>query len=145
MQTLLLIAVLLPLAAAVVPAGGPAVAMAGTGGRVPSLALAAAAGRTLPTGPTTSPDRRGMARRGGRAARRPFSLALDGLSLWLFGLTALLLVVAVLVGWDAIDGNSRSTTGCCWCWRRACWASSSPATSSSSTCSSSSRWSHCSS
>jgi NADH-quinone oxidoreductase subunit M len=31
-----------------------------------------------------------------------FSIALDGLSLWLFGLTALLMVVAVLVGWEAI-------------------------------------------
>jgi len=31
-----------------------------------------------------------------------FSIALDGLSLWLFTLTALLMVVAVLVGWDAI-------------------------------------------
>jgi NADH-quinone oxidoreductase subunit M len=32
-----------------------------------------------------------------------FSVALDGLSLWLFALTALLMVVAVLVGWEAID------------------------------------------
>jgi NADH-quinone oxidoreductase subunit M len=32
-----------------------------------------------------------------------FSLSLDGLSLWLFGLTALLTVVAVQVGWEAID------------------------------------------
>ncbi|MGO8745575.1 MAG: complex I subunit 4 family protein [Thermoguttaceae bacterium] len=31
-----------------------------------------------------------------------FSIGLDGLSLWLFGLTALLLVVAVLVSWEAI-------------------------------------------
>jgi NADH-quinone oxidoreductase subunit M len=31
-----------------------------------------------------------------------FSVALDGLSLWLFGLTALLSVTAVLVGWEAI-------------------------------------------
>ncbi len=31
-----------------------------------------------------------------------FSVALDGLSLWLFALTALLMVVAVLVGWEAI-------------------------------------------
>jgi NADH-quinone oxidoreductase subunit M len=31
-----------------------------------------------------------------------FSIALDGLSLWLFALTALLLVVAVLVSWEAI-------------------------------------------
>jgi NADH-quinone oxidoreductase subunit M len=31
-----------------------------------------------------------------------FSIALDGLSVWLFGLTALLMIVAVLVGWEAI-------------------------------------------
>ena len=31
-----------------------------------------------------------------------FSIALDGLSLWLFALTALLLVVAVLVSWESI-------------------------------------------
>ena len=31
-----------------------------------------------------------------------FSIGLDGLSLWLFGLTSLLLIVAVLVGWEAI-------------------------------------------
>ncbi len=31
-----------------------------------------------------------------------FSVALDGLSLWFFALTALLMVVAVLVGWEAI-------------------------------------------
>jgi len=34
-----------------------------------------------------------------------FSLGLDGLSFWLFGLTALLMVTAVLISWDAIrDG-----------------------------------------
>jgi NADH-quinone oxidoreductase subunit M len=32
-----------------------------------------------------------------------FSIALDGLSLWLFALTSLLMVVAVLVSWEAID------------------------------------------
>ena len=32
-----------------------------------------------------------------------FSVALDGLNLWLFALTSLLSVVAVLVGWEAID------------------------------------------
>ena len=31
-----------------------------------------------------------------------FSIAIDGLSLWLYGLTALLMIVAVLVGWSAI-------------------------------------------
>ena len=42
-----------------------------------------------------------------------FSIALDGLSLWLFALTSLLMVVAVLVGWEAIESRRRSTTGCC--------------------------------
>ncbi len=32
-----------------------------------------------------------------------FSIALDGLGVWLFGLTALLVVVAVLVSWEAIE------------------------------------------
>ncbi len=32
-----------------------------------------------------------------------FSIGIDGLSLWLFALTSLLMVVAVLVGWQAID------------------------------------------
>ncbi len=32
-----------------------------------------------------------------------FSIAIDGLSLWLFALTSLLMVVAVLVSWEAID------------------------------------------
>jgi len=32
-----------------------------------------------------------------------FDVALDGLSVWLFGLTALLMVTAVLVGWEAIE------------------------------------------
>ncbi|MGA2061299.1 MAG: NADH-quinone oxidoreductase subunit M [Thermoguttaceae bacterium] len=39
---------------------------------------------------------------GGQSADIRFSIALDGLSLWLFGLTALLTVVAVLVSWEAI-------------------------------------------
>jgi NADH-quinone oxidoreductase subunit M len=36
-----------------------------------------------------------------------FSVGLDGLGLWLFVLTALLLVVAVLVSWDAIQDQER--------------------------------------
>ena len=35
-----------------------------------------------------------------------FSLALDGLSLWLFALSALLVVVAVLISWEAIDAQA---------------------------------------
>lgn len=37
-----------------------------------------------------------------------FSVGLDGLSLWLFGLTALLMVVAVLVSWEAIDERASA-------------------------------------
>jgi NADH-quinone oxidoreductase subunit M len=37
-----------------------------------------------------------------------FSLALDGLSLWLFALTALLTVVAVLVSWEAIQEGAST-------------------------------------
>jgi NADH-quinone oxidoreductase subunit M len=32
-----------------------------------------------------------------------FSIAIDGLSVWLYGLTSLLMIVAVLVGWEAIQ------------------------------------------
>ncbi len=35
-----------------------------------------------------------------------FSVALDGLGLWLFGLSALLMVTAVLVSWEAIDDQA---------------------------------------
>ena len=35
-----------------------------------------------------------------------FSLALDGLSLWLFAVTSLLMVTAVLVSWEAIQDNA---------------------------------------
>jgi NADH-quinone oxidoreductase subunit M len=37
-----------------------------------------------------------------------FSIGLDGLSLWLFGLAALLVVVAVLVSWEAIDQRAST-------------------------------------
>lgn len=37
-----------------------------------------------------------------------FSVALDGLSLWLFALSALLMVVAVLVSWEAITERSAA-------------------------------------
>jgi NADH-quinone oxidoreductase subunit M len=40
-----------------------------------------------------------------------FSVALDGLSLWLFALTALLLVVGVLVSWEAIKDQPGSIQG----------------------------------
>ncbi len=39
------------------------------------------------------------------------SFGLDGLGLWLFGLTALLVVVAVLVSWEAIDRRANAFYG----------------------------------
>ena len=55
--------------------------------------------------PAAEPVRRHEHRLAGRSARRidiRFSLGLDGLSLWLFGLSALLLFTCVLVSWEAI-------------------------------------------
>jgi NADH-quinone oxidoreductase subunit M len=37
-----------------------------------------------------------------------FSIGLDGLSLWLFGLTALLMVVAVLISWEAVTQRAAA-------------------------------------
>jgi NADH-quinone oxidoreductase subunit M len=42
----------------------------------------------------------------GAAVDIRLSVALDGLSLWLFGLTALLSITAVLVGWEAIKSQA---------------------------------------
>jgi NADH-quinone oxidoreductase subunit M len=43
----------------------------------------------------------------GKSLNIQFSIGLDGLGLWLFVLTALLLVVAVLVSWEAIQDQER--------------------------------------
>ncbi len=43
----------------------------------------------------------------GKSLNIQFSVGLDGLGLWLFVLTALLLVVAVLVSWEAIQDQER--------------------------------------
>ena len=104
MQTLLLVAVFLPLAAALLPGGNPA--------HWRWRALAAAAVTLLPTAillgcyrPGTqefaATDWAWLAAAGVPADVR-FHIALDGLSLWLFGLTALLTVVAVLISWESI-------------------------------------------
>lgn len=37
-----------------------------------------------------------------------FSLGLDGLSVWLYGLSALLMITAVLVSWEAVDDRAPS-------------------------------------
>ena len=59
---------------------------------------------TLPWTPGTSPDH--------SAPMVSFSLALDGLSLWLYGLTALLGVVGVLISWEAIQEEAARFYRC---------------------------------
>jgi len=49
----------------------------------------------------------GVARLDRRTGGHPFQHCLDGLSLWLFALTSLLMIVAVLVSWEAIDQQNR--------------------------------------
>jgi len=40
-----------------------------------------------------------------------FNLGLDGLSVWLFGLSAMLMITAVLISWDAIDDRPAAFYG----------------------------------
>jgi len=58
----------------------------------------------LPWAPGTSPDQ--------SPPMVSFTLALDGLSLWLYGLTALLGVVGVLVSWEAIQEEAARFYRC---------------------------------
>ncbi|MEE8451289.1 MAG: NADH-quinone oxidoreductase subunit M [Thermoguttaceae bacterium] len=109
MDTLLLVTVLLPLGGALVIGSDRRVA------RVSALAtvlltcvLAAILVFSYPAGdaafaqtdvtwlgwPGSSPD---------SSSAIHFNIALDGLSVWMFGLTAMLMITAVLVGWEAID------------------------------------------
>jgi NADH-quinone oxidoreductase subunit M len=104
MQTLLLVTLLLPAAATLliwlglVPARGCALAaaLAALGG-----AIVLAAGFQPGDTAFAATEYRWFAVTGVPLDIR-FSVALDGLSLWLFVLTALLLVVAVLVSWKSI-------------------------------------------
>jgi len=68
-----------------------------------------------------------------------FSVALDGLSVWLFGLSALLTFTAVLVSWDAIEERAAGFYALLLLLETACWECSSLATLFCSTSSSSSR------
>ena len=104
MPTLLLIAVFFPLAAAALPGGGLAqMRWRALAASLVSLTMAAIVISRYPPGGEDFAlvDVPWLAARGAGVDVR-FSLALDGLSLWLFGLTAVLMVVAVLIGWDAI-------------------------------------------
>lgn len=105
MALLLLIAVLLPLAGALLLGGDRALSrqwalaiVLVTFGMAAVLVTQYSGG----TDPFAATDWRWLAWTGAPVDVR-FSIAIDGLSLWLFALTSLLMVVAVLVGWEAIQ------------------------------------------
>jgi len=105
MQTLLLTTLFLPLAGALLLRGDRrSVRQRALAVSVLVLGMAAALIAQFPGGsaPFALTDL-GWLDRGGMSIDIRFCVALDGLSLWLFGLTALLMVVAVLVGWEAIE------------------------------------------
>jgi NADH-quinone oxidoreductase subunit M len=110
MATLLLVTIFLPMAGMVLAQGSRAwvrqVALATT---LATLALAAALIYAFPggTAPFATVDYSWFGGPGAPIDIR-FSLALDGLSVWLFGLTALLMVVSVLVSWEAIDQRATA-------------------------------------
>ena len=151
MATLLLITVLLPLAASLVLFLGPrrdarSARSIALGTALVTLALSLSCSSAFRTGVVDAPVRR-SGEAGGPYGwnwlSRPgirFALGLDGISLWLFVLTALLHDHGDLrlVGIGAASGRRR-ITACCWPWRPGCSGSSPASTSSSSTSSSSSR------
>jgi NADH-quinone oxidoreductase subunit M len=104
MSTLLLMTLSLPLAGALTLPGDRiaarrwALAMALVTFGIAAVLVAAYPGGTEPFAATELPWLDGA----GAPLHIAFSVAIDGLSLWLFGLTALLMIVAVLVGWEAI-------------------------------------------
>ena len=104
MNYLLLLAVLLPLAAALLPSRSAAARWQALVATLLSLGLAAVLLAHYPAGNNAFAltDASWLATAGVPVDIR-FSIALDGLSLWLFGLTAVLMVVAVLVSWKAIQ------------------------------------------
>src|SRR3972149_4142350 len=63
----------------------------------------ASADELNPNYPSAATDHAGSLVTSGTPIDIRFSIALDGLSIWLFGLTALLMLTAVLVGWEAIS------------------------------------------
>ena len=125
METLLLIAILLPLAGAVaIGRDAQSARWLSLGITLAVLACACMLVAAFPVeGPQAGqlfaplripwPDIGAQASHGGVSPDAPPHMALDGLSLWLFALTALLMVVCVAISWQAIDSRYRSTTGCC--------------------------------
>ena len=107
MDNLLLATVLLPLAGAILAWADPARArQSALVTALLTLLLAAVLVAQFPgTGTAEVFAEKPLSRLGGPTApvNLQFSIGLDGLSLWLFGLTALLMVVAVMVSWEAID------------------------------------------
>lgn len=105
MSSLLLIAVFLPTLAAVLLHGdrdrARGIALATTLA-VLMVSIALAAGFPQKPAPGEVFAETNVAWLGGAGVDVRFSLALDGLSLWLFMLTSLLMVAAVLVGWKSI-------------------------------------------
>ena len=104
METLLLITVLLPLGAALLLGGNRAEPRWwALGATVASLVMAVVLLGHYPAGSENfAMTNVSWLAAAGVPVDVRFSIALDGLSLWLFGLTALLMVVAVLISWDAI-------------------------------------------
>lgn len=103
MSTLLLITVLLPLAGAILtPSGGAGARRVALATSLATVVCAAVLVFRYPIG---TPDFAAIdfAWLSPGQLNIRLGLGLDGLSLWLFGLTALLAVVAVLVSWEAID------------------------------------------
>jgi NADH-quinone oxidoreductase subunit M len=103
MQTLLLVTLFLPAAAAVVTGFGKQARLWALVASLATLggAIVLAAGFAIGDKAFAATDYNWFASVGIPLDIR-FSIAMDGLSLWLFVLTALLLVVAVLVSWEAI-------------------------------------------
>ena len=111
MKTLLLVTLLLPAAAAILTGLGRTHARCwALAGSLATLIGAIVLVAKFPTGAVDSagiplpfaPSDYLWFKAAGIPLDIRFSIALDGLSLWLFALTALLLVVAVLISWDAI-------------------------------------------
>jgi NADH-quinone oxidoreductase subunit M len=108
MSLLLLVTICLPAAASLLPAGGRGarwIALLAT------LATLVTAGIVLAHFPAdgkaaasyAATDLPWLSPSAGAGLDIRFSVALDGLGLWLFGLTALLMVTAVLISWEAIS------------------------------------------
>ncbi len=105
MSTLLLIAVFLPLAGAIVLVGNRQTARwCALVTALLTLTVAAVLVVNYPAAESAfAPTDIGWLGGDDAPVDVRFSIAIDGLSVWLFGLTALLAVTAVLVGWEAIE------------------------------------------